>query len=495
MSRLRLKRRELVLLGLPTLAIVSAAAFLSRRQAVEQQNQSGPYRAEITRIERVPVSPFEAWQGFDTKIVVHARDLGQLAAPVGARMSPMCSLDQHVFLSGSINGKLQKLPVSSQTLRGSLSEFGTPGALRVQLEHGGTQAEEPEKRLTILAATSKFDANSKVELRGDIWFKRTAEAHPSVAAPPGWTLDKRRSYSWLETRSKTAPLTQSLERVASVNVDRTAPPVQEVRADLLSPVFAHVNPLGDNGNGFVRVFFKPGSFSNRLPSLRYTEIKVLDASGREVEMKDAYGRREYPGADWDINFVGQHPALVRLPLESVPLERGALTMKMWLAFGDGWPAFIQCEVRPAWMSKRPKTLQLQSVGVKQGTVVVRARYSGTSSLEWENPTATKPNEAAGFFDSRDYESETFPPRQAGSARLYTFWSQHFTLPNGKSYWYRNAVDVESVSCDDANNCQIIYKTNALGALKPGQSAQFFAQIGIEGDGFLPIQATISRPKK
>lgn len=169
-------------------------------------------------------------------------------------------------------------------------------------------------------------------------------------------------------------------------------------------------------------------------------------------------------------------------------------MKVWFAIEDGWPIKVETEVRPAWMSRYPHTLQLQKVSVEGGNVVVMARYTGKAPLKYQSQVDYRGQGKPLYFDERDDPSVGFLPNVAYK-RLYTHWSQHYTLGNGKSYWFPNAVSVQSVSYDANSRCRIIYRTNVLSALKPGQSAHFSAHIGVQGDGLLPIQATITRPKK
>lgn len=476
-------------IGLPTLGVLGCAAFLARQQFLREQDARGPYRAGISQIQWLSVSPFEAWQGFDTKIVVHIKDAGQLNAPPNSQIYSVEQLRQRVRLEGQINGLKASFPVSSQDF-GNGYEPEHPGPLRLLIVRYG-EGDEPGI-LAFLAKTSVFDPGTPVQLCGDLWVERPGQNATALSSlPPGWTQEKDREGVRLLARSQTTSLSQVLERTSGINVDHTAPPVEEVHADLLSPVFARTNVVGDNGSGIVGVSFPPGTFSKVLPQLRCTAAQVFDARGRPVILKDEWGRPRYKTMHWDLNSLPA-TAVVRLPLEDIPLERGALKAKIWFAFDDGWPTCVQTEVRPAWMSNRPRTLQLQKVSVENGNVVVTAQYRGLPALRYEGdllPGQTKPL----LFDARD-DTRIIFKLNVRYKRLFTHWSQHYTLPSGKSYWFSSDVSVQSVSCDADGHCRIVYQTNALQALKPGQSARFFAQIGVQGDGMLPIQATISRPK-
>jgi hypothetical protein len=78
--------------------------------------------------------------------------------------------------------------------------------------------------------------------------------------------------------------------------------------------------------------------------------------------------------------------------------------------------------------------------------------------------------------------------------LISNWSQHLTAQDGKEYWFKNSVQVQSVNLVGPNTYEIVYATNALTALKAGERMKFSAQVGIEGDGFIPVEATISKSK-
>ncbi|RYX86254.1 hypothetical protein EON83_03255 [bacterium] len=490
MPRPRLKKQELVLIGLPTLLILGGAAFFARQQTIREQDSSGAYRAEITGVEVLPVSPFEAWQGFDTKVIVSVKDLGQLKVPAGLKLFDTKHLEQNVILTGRVNGQAKSFPVSSKDF-GNGFEPQHPGVLRALML---PRSEELKDTITFLAATSGFDSDSPVQLRGELWIRKIASAPLSTtSAPPNWTLKKNMWEALLETHSKIANLSQTLPQGQTANIDLTAPPVEKVRYDLLSPVYAHTGMTGDNGSGFVHIDFKPNSFSNKYPLLRSTAAEVFDESGRVVPLKGSGGFKAYKTVGWDMN-TRPVSAVVRLPLEDVPLERGRLTMKVWFAIEDGWPILVESEVRPAWMSKRPRTLQLQKLTVEAGHVIAMVHYSGIAPLRPEGELNYQPSNRHLFFDGRDDTNVKLIPN-VPYKRLYTYWSQHYTLPSGKSYWFPNSVDIQSIDCDATNNCRIDYKTNALNVLKPGQSAQFSAHIGVEGDGFLPIHAKITRPLK
>ncbi len=499
MPRPRFKIRELMVIGVPTAIIIAGAAFLSRQQTIREQDRSGPYRAEITRIEILPVSPFEAWQGFDTKIVVYANEFGELDVPLGARLSPAGSLRQKVTLVGQIKGQQKSFAVASQGW-GGLYEPEHVGILRAIMVPAPAQiySDVPRNCITFLASTSRLDPKSPLQLRGDIWFERTATPQSlATTLASSWKPTFRSGHlAFLTARSKSASLAQSLERTVSVNVSRIPFPVNQTHVDLLSPSYAHTDITGDGRSGYVTVFFKLTPELRAMVGvtrLRCTQARVFDAQGSEVHLNDLQGRPVIKKAEWSREG-GVDVALIKLPLESVPLWRGQLTLKMWLAVGDNWPMKIQTIVRPAWMSRLPKKLKLQSIKVEKGNVTARVRYAGGKLLEWGNGRRAREGEMQGVFDSRHWVTPYLPPHQAGYDRMFPFWSQHFSMPNGGIYWLRSNVNLSSVSCDVTNNCQITYKTSALKALKSGQSARFAAQIGLDGDGFLPIQATITRPK-
>jgi hypothetical protein len=62
--------KEVLLLILPTLILLSASFWWQKREQRDAVKESGPFRLEVAKVEKVTLTPAEVAEGYDTKFLV-----------------------------------------------------------------------------------------------------------------------------------------------------------------------------------------------------------------------------------------------------------------------------------------------------------------------------------------------------------------------------------------------------------------------------------------
>lgn len=481
----------------------SIGMFFQRREAVERQRQAmlerelkGPYRAVITRVERVPVSAIEAAAGFDTKLTIYLTDLGH---PVGLPIKDN-KFNRRVSgplqLVGIRNGERTRLKTAVETYQTD-PLLRSDASLILYTMQAQPRSELREGIIAVLAKSSAFPDEAEVRLEGPLTW--TLFAGPSDFHTPPLQF----SYRLRAAKQPTAlpAFSQSVVKVELVN------------ATYFSPSFQHTNAQYGATNTLVRLFVR-GTKGMEWDSskVRWIDNSLYDHNGRRWSEPVPRESGSTSGEECVTFF--------KVSAADVPESSGELAFRGAVSPDGSSPAPFSVVVRPAWITKRPVHLKLENVTVQGVNVLATVRYDGKREVRY-NDNSKGFGAVSGlppeFLDNRNeyYNSEVLPFyratwRQRGMSSpgpqdlqgmwwsdktrdyLISTWSQHLTL-GGKEYWSPKSVAMQSITNLGEGRYRVVYKTNAVGLLKYGEKCRFDAQIGLKGEGFLPIQATIVKP--
>src|SRR4028118_139112 len=96
----RLKLREILLISMPLVLLGGFGWWSDVRQTQRVERASGAYRTRLVSLEDLPLTPFERWQGFDSKTRIVATDDGAPNLPAEVRLTGRRALESEMFLTG-----------------------------------------------------------------------------------------------------------------------------------------------------------------------------------------------------------------------------------------------------------------------------------------------------------------------------------------------------------------------------------------------------------
>lgn len=476
--------REIALISLPVFFIGGFGWWASVRQTARIERESGPYRTRLVSMEDLPVTPFERWQGFDSKVRIVATDAGKPNAQAGVKLGGQRALECEVSLVGNGAEGNVKLPISDSGLGPDGVDEEHPGALMRIYDFGKSRQQAENVEMTFLADTSAF-VDSQAKLRGNARVENGAYRNPNLANVPGFVIwhDVADTYTFI---ANPTPIEHTLAPPAAA-VDRSAPQLIFAQITQLRPHEVGASPFNDGNDTLVRAQFDCSQLiKDEKINWRFVDPHLEDENGKRVELT----YRSIPlnisigeisvAADKKVSFDE------RLTLSQVPLARGQITLKTWFSYQDSWPTPVSIVVRPRQkLAQVPRKLQLQSVRLVGGRVEARVRYIGALPLATEQDARRKYDALSGEMRAE--------PRLAGVDRLISDWSQHLEYAGGKKQWSGQYIGDARAECKADKTCVVTYPLPALKRWNFGQSARFKAQIGIEDDGFLDIDLPISKP--
>ncbi|RYG72155.1 hypothetical protein EON80_04425 [bacterium] len=472
MSR-KVRWREAVVL-LPPLGLLGFGFGLQRWEAAQQRDEAkrqreldGPYRAIITRVEPLEVNAIEAAAGFDAKFKIHSIDLGH---PSKVTLSEK---DRRVFrgqlqLVGRFDGREVRLR-SDAFYEGFTTEvselcseqkFITSGLVR-EPRFAASDGE-----FMVLAKTTAFPARAEVKVEGPMdWELRnggTANQRVWKSQPVQFSHVVRRPHQKLRLPAF-APSPLRISRFETA---------------FLSPQYQHTSLSSDGNNAWVKVVINTPTCSTYFTDCyRWLNTQLTDQEGKlagKVVMNSGYG-----GAPNEPHKVWTGKSLDA----GSTVGRGELRFQGSLAFEGTKTVPLDVEVRPAWITAKPTHLQLESVKVVANKVEVTVRYSGQRKIFAKNSVGQILDHRSHFEDPAPWWNDT------QNDYLLSDWSQHLRI-RGREYWYPNSIKVREVYLLGNGLYRIDYETNTAGALKAGEYAEFKAEIGLKGEGFLPVRAKV-----
>ncbi len=444
------KIREIALISLPIVFLGGFSWWANGRQQQRAARENGPYRTRLVSMEDVPLTPFERWQGFDSKVRIVATDEGKPDLPASFRWGGRRELASDIFLSGK-NGA--KLPVASNGQGDMRPSARNPGALMRILDYDRTRTESENLELTFLADTKAVAGKAK--LQGEIRFE----------IPVGFCT------------ARPLQIERDL-RAQNTLINRTAPRFISAQVAHFSPRETAIDPTGDNGDTFVEAAFDCSALKGAMPNAHFANEILEDEFGKEVEELDVNRTAANPAGQITFND--------RVKTFSIPASRGQITFKTWFSYCDSWPTLVSVVVRLRPHTATPRKLMLQSVRLAGSNVEARVRYTGNLPLGTEQSAVRQ--DVSTFIGDRP------APRAAGTDRLLSNWSQHLEFAGGKKQWSGQYVGDARAQCKPDNTCVVTYPIPAMKSWLPGQRARFRAQIGIEDDGFLDIDLPIVKAK-
>ena len=476
------KIREIALISLPIVFLGGFGWWANGRQQQRAARENGPYRTRLVSVEDLRLTPFERWQGFDSKVRIVATDDGKPELPAGVKLSDRRSLFGHMFLVAKSGGQFP-LDASDVGLRDVYVQgYGarTTGQKKynaLQLFGNSRFRSEQENLATVFLVNSH--ANGGVtRLKGSLSIQRRLISSPKLAGKrPAVITNFWDSNDVLAFNSRPLQIDRVL-RPSNAPIDHQSPKI-------ISSQLIHIRPYDAAGGDDTVVVAELDVSQIR----RKSEINWRDVSSH-IESENGETVRSARLQGPEIEY-GRTTVKYFFKSSSVPAAKGQLTLKTWLSYQDSWPVFLSVVLRERNADLPPRKLKLLSARLigapNEPEVEVRVRYTGSQNVEDENQIEK------GYHNILAQRRD-IPPRKPGTDRLITHWSQHLVYPNGKEQWHPQNVGYSQVRRESKDIIVVTYPLPAMNKWKPGQSAHFRAQIGIEDDGFLDVDLPIVKAK-
>lgn len=482
-----LNRRELLVLGLPFLLIGAGAVCFNAREKQRIARESGPWRLVVTDAQAIAITPKEAWQGYDLKYrlnyELHGEQPPNLKTPVRI---------PYAGANNPNNAFLDIINERENTERFSGIQIG-----------GGTYWER------YLRAPLKVVDDDHGPLFRTILIDRNA-------FPRGKMILK--SHTQAQATNSNNEFLQPLPAEWSQTVNREVKPVEINRASpkLISSSLNFAPPIASQRRIAMNTYVYGSGTSKALTKLKLNcdlsdvtknpvsnNVAILnsrfeDEKGNEIRVKsesDQYGgQRMYThqgNVRSDVNK--QDYVEMELDLHDVPTEHGAIFLRSNLSLNNSWATPFLVEVRPAWVCRKTSKLKIEKVEVEGSAVSVRVHYLGTKPMELRGSSGIGTSNFSMMDGSSDWGYD--PPVPTGHDRLIINWSQHLEDSNGPMFFNPKQPNTDSpeetcevIGVEDLGNNR--YVVNYSVNYKPKSPMKFKAEIGIWGDGFIPVEATI-----
>ena len=483
----KFKVREIALLSLPIVAFGAFGWWANSRQTERVERESGPYRTRLISIEEVPLTPFEQWQGFDSKVRILATDDGKPQLPPNVKLSGERALDGQMVLVGETDQGRVEVPLSGEALVDdgiSRVKRDSKRLLRVygpEIDRHG----DDDLELRFLIKSSHFKAGT-ARLKG--W----VSAREFIESPTKFYILPTGVAHWKQFRNK--PTYQGVSaqvdhlvtpspQSKSSAIDRRVPKLTGAKIVALSPREAGLR--AGKGSFYLYANFDcTGLDVNWDSPVVYIDPHLEDDGGRRIAPIEVMWRGLAHG-DPNIYINSQFHLPPSLQ------KRGPVNAKFQVSGYGSWPTPVSVRVPDApkkvARSRKLKLNGLRLIKSERGySVQAQVKYTGNLALETEGTAATQWDEVA--------LRQTLAPREAGTDRLLANYSQHLQFADGKTQWKDKYVRSARAQCAPGNSCTVTYPIPAMNRWQPGQSARFQAQIGIEGDGFLDVDLPISKAR-
>lgn len=468
------QRREVFLLVGPLVLLGAFGVWTSLENQRKRQRASGPLRAVIRDVKVEPATPFEAWQGFDFRVSIDTEVEGEQTLPQGAKLGSK----EEVSVAAQLVVGDKIFPIDSRlSLKTDVYEKRVARLCAVYDWHDPKQT----GHRTLLVRTRDLKG-THAQLRATVRVTPFAVGQPAALEEP-W---RKAPFGRLKAPSKPADFEVKVPLEPPV-IDQSAPKLKQTQVFKYAPKSNHTGMLLGQGETIAKFQIVPAKPLIKNPiqgNLFQGPAEIVNEKGERMLLpKRANLRASGYTLSWRTNPAAQFER--RIPTWQIPKSHGPLFYRTWIAFDESWPVEVKIPVRKAWECQKPEGLTIESVKVEGENVRVRLKYTGPRKLETD--------EFGVLVDTfQDWERAGVLPNADDQTPVLFNWSQHIEMPNGKQHWFENVVSVESARYVGPELFEVVYRTNVKAALKPGQSAIFRADIGIKGQGFLPVQARISR---
>ncbi len=459
MKRIRLK--EILLLLLPALILLGASFWWQKREQRDAVKESGPFRLEVAKIEKITPTPAEVAEGYDTKFLVTFAYRGKGSWSLNRVLSPVeKSVSVRKISVVKRNGKNWR-PISTDVFPSVRAE-----GYSVSPEVGKMQAAV----LVPLWKLPNKDLQLQLSLDRSVFSPSTPILAPTLSVP-------------IRKVGEAAPNPQVSHEYSLSS--------QSAKVDDLRPV-TQLRTEGKFGaNRTVEFEVKTQTPWRQYPYLDWKMFNacIVDENGKIY--------RKWLGWDMDrpvpkrhcFDFVPDTIQKTEKPdvysfdysfsTAFIPASAGKLTFKALVSENGEWPLSLSVVVRQKddWTLKRSRTLKLKSIETQPSPddptlldVIVKTNYVGKQ----------KPNIRlliAGWSQRIESSLTSFPSR---------------ALQKVNSGYY--PVKVLSTSLT-GNEWEVIYRITLIRLKTLPKPLSFKADIGVEGDGFLPVSIPLPISKK
>jgi hypothetical protein len=328
MKRFRL--REVALLLLPALSLGGLAYYFASKE--KNHVATGPWRPLIEEIQFVPVTPRDAYYGYDTKVRIKVRSVGHADTPPH-RLSPrgMLDFDREEFVATK-NG-VERVLDGGDLPRTGL--FSISYLFPIQDE----SSEDYHGDVLLRMKMRKVPPEAgQLSVRGRLTYRRLypdsekqskGEKFDMVLRPPDTTtspprISRLRPYTIETKEEKSAGLKPGWGRQLRV----TVLPSEELKEEMES-----------SGQG-LRIVWLPIDGENG-------QIKacIIDTKGRRyTQFKDVKGQfKPFEASEYFSHFSHHYPSQFEFPLAQLPA--GRLVFHALLTVNDSWPLPVEAVIR------------------------------------------------------------------------------------------------------------------------------------------------------
>lgn len=541
--------REIALLTLPMLIIGGVAFWKTRAPrdiSVPPANiESGAPRVEWNGFRAATVTPAEIGRGLTAKLETTLWSGGQM---------PPLSRNRLFFASYDPRDQNLRLVYrQKKRWKAYVAPDGTSGIRRQisrdDVPKGAPQPKRANWKTTLWLPLSALPQGAAdVHLKGQWrarWVSDRKVTAPASLAARGkwngfdWSLDVAgkpfdvplRSIQNLDARagivpevSRTPAVTLLKAEVESLPHDMSADSRRSAAGD--AKIILHLAAPWANVRGA----------ENRPDAL---ESRLFDQHGREWT-RPAEGLHQ---PNWGVgrqNFGGERGLPngefrfeSQISLSHIPASAGTVRLKMWMSDNSqSWPLTIEREVRPKWVLARASHLQIESarvmkqgdlekVEIKPNTVVdkwivrpkveIVVRYTGEKRpipRGFTMDSSRKPIREFWMWQPiADYDSPEFRrmvgdpmPITPRDDELLFHWSQRVENARGREVRVKNnsgewdgvigQPDRPKRLDRQGKRWLLRYDLSGLPRRKKGEKWWFRAQVGIAGEGFVPVEVPL-----
>jgi hypothetical protein len=470
-ARRRIKHREAALMFAPVLVLLVVGWFLrDKRSTYTPLRTSGPLQTVVTDIKLVPLKPMEvakvstpksklAWH---SKVALPRKDLANLASRPGlknVRLTGLRSKPSHVSKDdevaveiGKHRWKLNDNSVVTRSKKLHSVCRWQNGSVRVPSRSQRRPRFRPKFHTQIPRGTTSRGAGPM----RPVPFQIVVRAPNQVVTPPQLSRD---------TKMTIEKVTQEYTRSSGSFNGKTIPVVR-------------VNVVLKRALSWL---------GNSKPSLQLSRPYIVDEKGRR------YSEFKFNGFTWNSIATGGYffdtnadgtakddkvTISFQIPVDSIPLSAGQLTLKAYVSCNDNWPVAISIVVRTKAESLPPKpspfTLAKVTFGSNQydrkvTQVEVLLRYKGRKLLTEGEHSKIITDWSPRLVDAKGKEYTEFP-----------------TAPNELSGFGSSGVTFDTKT----KLRRVVYSFPMKTVPRTAGRLTFRAEIGMRGYKFLPVSVVV-----
>lgn len=504
MKNRRFLRREVVWMLFPVLVLLAGGWYLNRRDAEKpRRDSSGPLRLEIVRIVKKPLTRLDAKRGFSFRLLIEAQVAGQpdlKGRPVKVAKWKFSQAWPKGKIVGQQAGKTISLPGQQTRI-----EFKPPW--------GGDDFYEESTGLlqipVLIAFPRAAGAQGDLKLEGKIDGTQNFDLE---------TLKNPSRQFWASQTCRSAPFSFVFHQKGApwpmpppTTTPKNPLALVDIRRQSLPPVISNKMGLENSSVNFVFDGWNRLDETQKREGIRAYDLRIENRNGHPVDQNAYYLSRPQFRALQHPDDANSNEFFYSIQLslnKPVPLEPGPYRLRGWLALDDDWPIEINTPVRNPALARAARKIQILEIRfVPQrpentapyvrtaanfyfDTIQVRVRYTGGQTLKLES----RPGE---YFDSDPFLDKVAPARPASTDYLITQWSEHLENARGKAIWrWKNkwidlpAIEIQQVRFLKKNEVLVVYRLESEWRAHKKSGLVFKAQIGVEDDGFLPVELAL-----